>query len=422
MPTVQKAATLVEAMNLFDSRTPLAGETLEAFYVKRPDKALDTLKVHLQTKKPGKFLFTGPRGSGKSTELHRLIEEPGIRSQFFVVHFSVTDSLNPYNLNYVDLLLGLANQIFARATDEKILPKGVSRIIKEDLLDELYQWFTRDLLKEIPFREPAQDLSLTAKVNLLAIELEGKLSNEPHTRDLVRQRVEVRLNQLIDNINFVIGGIRQQINQKTLIIVEDIDKLDLKTGGDLYFQHAASLTAPKAHIIHTFPIALRYTNDFMQIRRNFDEDVFLPNIKIKSRDGSPYQEGRRLLQQIILERMATDLIDPAAVDRLVEMSGGVLTILIDLTQRAIVYALTRNNPKVEIEDVEPAIAKERADYQAVLTPAQLAVLRQRAGDKAMVNDELDRECLHNLSLLEYRNYDSWRDAHPIVWPLLEAFE
>ena len=416
--TIKTATTLVEALNVFDPRAPLAGETLKAFYVPRPESPMHMMMVYLQAlNKPGKFLFTGPRGSGKSTELHRLVEK--LKNQFFIVHFSVTNTLNPFDLKFIDLLLGIANQLFATATDQKVLPKGVTQIIKEDLLEELHRWFTRELLKDIPFRSPEQNLSLNAKVNLLAVELEGKLGNEPRTRELVREQAELRLNQLIENINFVIDSIRRAIKRDTLIIVEDIDKLDLKLAANLYFQHATSLTAPKAHIIYTFPTALRYTNDFMQIRRNFDEDLTLPNIKVKQRDGAAHAEGQKMLRQVIGERMQAELITPEAIDLLVEMSGGIPVTLIDLTQRAILQALTRQASQIQIEDVHPALDKERADYQVVLTQEHLALLRQRAADKAIVNDTLNRECLHNLSLLEYTNANPWRDVHPIVLPLLE---
>jgi len=421
MAAIKKATTLVEALNVFDSRTPLKDETLKAFYVERPDESsLETLKVYLQAlNKPGKFLFTGPRGSGKSTELNRLIETSGIRSRFFVVQFSVTDTLNPFDFNFIDLLLGIANQLLVTATDEAVLPKGVTKIIKEDLLDELYLWITRDLLQDIPFRSPNQDWELSAKVNFLAVELGGKLGNEPLTRQKVRERTELRLSQLLDNINYVIGSIRQRINRETLIIIEDIDKLDPELAGELYFQHAVSLAAPKAYIVYTFPIALRYTNDFSQIKRNFNDDITLPNIKVSNRDGTANAEGRSMLRKVLLERMNADLIEPEAIDLLVEMSGGVPVSLIALAQRAINQAIARKSAKVEVADVQPAIDKERGDFQGVLTQEHYTLLRQRASDKAIVNDAINRECLHNLSLLEYKNANPWRDVHPVVAPLLE---
>ncbi len=419
----KQATNLKEALNVFDPRAPLQGESLKAFYVERPASPLAELRVGLQfLSKPGKFLFTGPRGSGKSTELHRLVEQEGMGDQFFVTHFSVIDALNPHDLQYIDLLLGTANQVFNNATSQEILPRGVTQIIKDDLLDEIYQWFTRDLLHEVPFRSPKPEWSLAAKVNFLAVELEGKLNNEPRTRQIVRERTELRLNELLDNLNYVLDEVRRQANREPLIIIEDIDKLDLKLARDMYFQHAASLTAPKAHIIYTFPIALRYTNDFIQIRRNFDEDITLPNIKVTRRDGAADAEGQAMLRQVVLERMQAGLIAEEAITLLVTMSGGIPVTLIDLTQRAILYALTQDKAKIERPDVERAIDKERADYQVVLTQDHLALLRRRAVDKAIVNDDLDRECLHNLSLIEYRNARPWRDVHPIVRDLLNETE
>ena len=67
----------------------------------------------------------------------------------------------------------------------------------------------------------------------------------------------------------------------------------------------------------------------------------------------------------------------------------------------------------------PAIARERADYQALLNDEHYDVLRQRRGDKKLVNDKIVRDLLYNQSLLEYANGDRWCDVHPVVWPLLD---
>ncbi len=422
----KKATTLAEAINVFDSRRPLMTKAeLDAFYVERPPERLDEMgqmKVLLQSlTKPGKFLFTGPRGSGKSTELYRLVGERGIRSEFFVIHFSVTKSLNPSNLHFTDLVLGIANQLLATATDKDILTKDITQIIREDLLDDVFRWFDTTLLKDIPLRarDHFENATITAKVNLLAVELESKFRVEPATRDVIRSRLEKNMERLLEDIKFMADDIRRKIGRQTLIIVEDIDKLDREVARKLYLNHAATLTRPATHVIYTFPISLRYTNDYNQISRNFDETYPLPNIKINNRNGDPHPTGRDMLRRMVLERIEADLIEPPALERLVEMSGGVPLILIDLTQRAVVHTLASNHSRVGLENVDASIYKERRDYQAILTAEQLDLLRRRQEDKAMRNNTPDLECLHNLSLLEYTNNEAWRDVNPIVNQLLD---
>ena len=79
----------------------------------------------------------------------------------------------------------------------------------------------------------------------------------------MRVYVERRLSELLDRMNEVLDDITRNARRRILIIVEDIDKLDLATARELFQDHAISLTTPRAHIIYTFPIALRNMNDFI---------------------------------------------------------------------------------------------------------------------------------------------------------------
>jgi hypothetical protein len=100
-------ADLEKALNLFDPRRPLQMDELDAYYVARPHAPLEPMKTYLRlTQQPVKVLFSGHRGSGKSTELMRLAKD--LQNEFFVVPFSAR-SLNLADLSYVDVMsmLGL---------------------------------------------------------------------------------------------------------------------------------------------------------------------------------------------------------------------------------------------------------------------------------------------------------------------------
>jgi hypothetical protein len=69
--------------------------------------------------------------------------------------------------------------------------------------------------------------------------------------------------------------------------------------------------------------------------------------------------------------------------------------------------------------VNAIAADMRSDFQAFLRSDHHDALRRSAETHKMVNDPAVQECLHNLSLLEYRNEDNdWCDVHPIVRSLL----
>lgn len=412
------ATNLAQALNLFDPREPLSGPKLRDYYVDRPGSPLKQMEVYLRgIDRPTKVLFTGHRGSGKSTELFRLVSL--LDKEFFIVRFSVVDVLNPFDLTYVDLLLALATSLFRYATDAKLLKRRKHGLVRDDLLEDVYRWFTREVIEERAF-EPRAEAGVAANVNLLAVKLEGKLSTEASTRRTVRQKVEPRLSELLEKVNYVLDEVRRRSRKRVLIIVEDVDKLDLPQARALFLEHAIPLTEPKAHIIYTFPVALRHLNDLPQIRNNFGQRFVFPNVKIFERDGSPCQAGRQTMTQVVSRRMASDLITEQALEEVVTASGGVMLTLVQLVQSAATYALSQGREAIDEESVHKVIADVRNDYQALLTQQHYATLRRRRQDKSLVNEEEVRDLLHNLSLLEYRNDQVWCDVNPIVAPLLEG--
>ncbi len=410
------AINLEQALDLFHP-APLRGKSdLNLYYVERPGSPLGRLALRLRTKRrPLKFLFTGHRASGKTTTLNQLTDRLG--EQFFVIHFSVLDTLNAYDVHYADLLLVMGTQLLARATDEKLFPKGIKTLVREDLLDDVLRWLEARI-EGLQFVPPCTETSLSAKVNLLAVQMESKISTETQTRAQLRDRIEMHLSELLDRINYVVDEVRRKSGRSVLFVVEDIDKLNLDNARKLFLEHARSLTAPRAFIIYTFPIALRYAPDFTQIRASFDGRYILPNVKLREQDGTPCPRGQHTLEQIFFRRLERDLIAPEALQALVEASGGLVGTLVRLGELAAEHALVDRKTSIDLGSAQHAIAEVRADFKALLRPQDYVVLRQKRQDKNLVSEPGIRDVLYNGSLLEYHNDEPWCDVHPAVLPLL----
>lgn len=412
MPKI--AQNLADALNVFDPG-PLEGSQLAAFYVDRPMSQLNEMRVYLEDiRSPIKVLFTGHIGSGKSTELNKL--STLLQGRFFIVHFSAVQVIAAADLTYVDILLAMALRLFQQATDAKILLRKRRELVGDTLLQDVYRWFTQEIVAE-KVSEPIPDTELSASFNLAVFKLEGRISREAPTRRIVRERVEHRLSELLDRMNEVLDEITRNTGKRVLIIVEAIDKLDLATARELFQDHAISLTTPRAHIIYTFPIALRNMNDFPQIRNNFAQRFILPNIRIDHRDGTPDGIGRDLLRELVRRRMDLSLIDAAALDLAVDMSGGLPRTLVLLIRSAAASARSQGLESIALPNMEKAITELRNDYQGVLTPEHYVTLH-RYRKQALMNEDAVRDVLHNLSLLEYANDERWCDVHPIVEQLL----
>lgn len=415
---MQRAKSLADVIRLFDPRKPLQGEALDSFYIDRPGNPLKRMLIYLQglglNDQPVKLLFTGHVGSGKSTELNKLATH--LQNQFFIVNLDVRQSLNLSDLTYVDVLLGLTTALFRRATEEDVLARAPAQIAA-GVWEDVSLFIEKTIFGPVHLPAPRSEASLSAKVNLLAAEFEAKFSQESMTREAVRERMENRVAELVDKLDFVARQVRDQYKRPVLFFIENTDKPDLKRARQLFVDHTHTLTNFQAAAIYTFPVGLRYSPDFTLVKDHFDHDFVLPNIKVSERDGSETRQGLDCLRQAVSKRAELDLFDPEALDVMVSASGGLVRTLIRMIQSAAVYALSQGHELIRPEDAQSAIAEEKADYIAALSADDYKVLAARMRDKELSSDEGVQRLLQSRALMEY-NGKPWCDVHPVIRDLV----
>jgi predicted ATPase len=405
-----KALNLRDAINILDPEHPLKTEKeLRDYFVNRAMSPLDDLSLLLQdTTSPQKVLFTGHRGSGKSTELAKL--QQGLREQFFIVHYSIKNILNLYDLKYVDVVLSLGLELIREATGQRVK-------VKQKVLNHVLS-FTKEITKETVSGIKGQ-AEAGAELNLYVMKLSSKLNAEDATRTTVREIVSHRLSDLLESIDLLSREVEKIAKRRVLVIIEDLDKTDLNTAKQLFYGHATSLLAPPISIIYSFPTALRHDNDFMQIEMNFPNVYILPNLKTRKRDGQSDEEGLGQLRNLLTKRADRSLFTSGALTDLAELSSGIPRELIALARRACIEARKADQTCINEECVKRAARSKRMDYQVLLTSQHLDLLKQVEQKKRVENDEAHRALLHNLSVLEYRNdVGVWYDVHPLIKPLL----
>jgi len=408
-----QAQNLRDAFNAFDPTHPLQGEWYEQFYVRRPqgiEKLLNDLGA--DERATTKWLFTGHRGSGKSTELIRLCE--ALQDQYFTVYYTVEDSLNMADIDYKDVLLSLGSKLYDAAKKQKVR-------LPEKLLENLEGWLTTTI-KEVEMTGEA-GAGVEAKADFFFLNIFSRLRSQTTTRQQVRTQMESTLADLLEAINAIIGVIREKRGgQQVLVIIDGLDKvMDLGQALKMYYAGGVNLLVPKCKVVYTVPLAMFYTTEFGQIRATFDDFFVLPNIKLQTREGRPHKAGWDMLNELITRRMSPDLITNQARRQLVSYSGGLLRELVSLAKDACSNARARGDQRVELQDVERAANKVRNVYRTLLTTEQYRELWRVQHDprKQQTNSPVSQQLIHNLSLLEYRNDDSWWDVHPIIAPLLE---
>ena len=377
---------------------------LDKYFVEREQTPISEMAMLLEDAEQQKFLFTGHRGNGKSTELAKL--EKHLQDRSFVVRYALRNVLDLYDISYVDVLLSIAIQIVDKVQAEEVKLEKTT----EDLL-ELRWSFGREIERQIERGDVQRnDVGFgTGSVLGSLLNIRNRLSSESSTRKVMREKVAPDISKLFEGIDVLAQDVKQKTGKPILCIVEDLDKIDINKAEEIFYKNTKSMTDPDVAIIYTFPVALHHSNEFTQIAQSFKVQT-LPNFRA---------ENREKITSVLLQRLEKQLINEDALNLLVDYSGGVPRNLIRLAQTACTKARVAATMQIKAEHVQDAINKERNEFDRMLTKAQREALKRVIETQTIDQTQEYRELLHNLSILEYENGNIWYDVNPVVRGLLE---
>ena len=406
-----RATNLEEAIRVLNPQKRLGGRELDEFYVSRDSRALERIKTLLLQASEVKVLFTGHRGVGKSTELAQLQKD---LDQFWTVFFSVFNKLDPNYLDYRDILFSIPLQILLKVKADrqiKLNPKTTRRIEEFQAVVETEKVSEEKAGVEVAggLKEPFFGL----------FSFEAKLSKEAVTRKTLRENIAPHLSELNILLSDLVRDIETQLGgKKVLVLVEDIDKADPEVATEIFFNRGVSMSQLPVAIIYAFPVSLQASKHIKQINQYFGNCESLPSIKVREKDGNEAPIGIAKMMTMLNKRLESHLIEESAKKKLILASGGIPRILVQLARDACIEASIDEVTQVRDEDVNRAIAGERASFKRTLSRAQLQLLRQVHLEKDIDVDEKYTDLIHNLSVLEYENGDPWYDVNPVAAALL----
>lgn len=408
-----KAAHLGQVIANFNPMQSL-DSAHEVWYVERPDSPQEEVKQYLlYNPTDAKVLFSGHRGSGKTSTLARLAADAEIKQKFFVVKFSIKDELNVSDLTYTDLLLSIGHRLYESANKKWLGNK---------LKDDLDKW-SAEMTKVVTTSDQAE-AGVKADIGAWFFKASGLLKTGFEEKKELRQKIEPRVPQLIDIINRIIQGIETHPDagqREVLLIIEDLDKPTVDIALDLFSTKGSILAEPQCKIIFTVPTAVLYSGQYNVVQQNFSLLFSLPNFKVKEPSGHRNEDSWQRMRQIAEVRMDQALIESAALDVAVEMSGGVVRELVRLIQFAATRALVSGANCIKLAHMEQAVDKLRAEHSHSLTRQEyIDILREVHRTKKLIyKDERPLlELLHILFILEYPNGPGWYGVNPIVHRLI----
>jgi hypothetical protein len=446
MPSKQKLAkaSSIENLRRVCRPEPLTGEELDVFFVET-DEARDPHRLTRNNIEKAledetvSLLFYGHRGCGKSTELNKFLAER--KATVLPVQFSVLEEMTPTSAQVEDLVLVIIERLLTMAEKEKLA-------LEEDRLEKIYDWFAETTRQQETGRDTTVetgagvDVSKTALGKLLGLfaHFKGEVKFNAASRETSIFQLRKRPSDLIDRANEILRAIPKALeekgdNRQAVVIVEDMDKLDLKEAREIYVNRANLLTSLHVRAVYTIPIYLFHSPDANAFRDRFTSVLALPMIKVREPDGSEVKKGIDTVKQIVWSRIECELIEEQALKHLVLQTGGVLRHVFQVFQ--IIAAMKDVQKPIGMQEVKYALAQVRRElWQMIALPHEkfpgvpesvedlygrlVEYTRiQRDGKRPPCDsDAINQILLKSCALVEY-NGEGWFGVHPLVEENLE---
>ncbi len=398
------------AWSNFDPFFPLPADC--PFHVEREGKPLNKLiRALMRThRQPPKYFFSGHRGCGKSTELNRLAADDEINKKFFIIKYSVKDVCDVNNLNYVDVLFSIGAQLYLQYI-------GAGNELRSELIKDLENW--RKTIEKVLEEKTSIKASLEGGLKSFFVSMLAKIQAEDTTRETIREKIEPRLSELIGKINLIIADIEGKEKKKVLVLIDDLDKPSLEQAKKIFYNNYTAITQPSCYIVYTVPISIFFEQEFIAIR---DLCFSLPNIKLhkKKERNNKYDAGYERMKKFVFNRMEQNLIESNALDLAIKMGAGVFRETARIMQIAADSAIEHERNLIIRDDVERAEREIRSDFRRILTSEDYTTLRDICIHNEICGIEKIGHLLHNLSILEYTNDETWCDIHPTLEELLRT--
>lgn len=373
-----------------------------------------------RTQKSKKFfnmLFSGHRGSGKTTELYRLKAELE-KQQFFVVYLDIEDVLELNDLDYKDILLAIAHKFYSA-----LEVKGWE--LNPTLLENLQNWFVETVVEKEKKNELVGEINTEIKAGVntffgsLMARFTGALKNSSSQRQFIRQKIENDLPVFKLHLQHLIANGRSRIQQEgfksVVIIVDGLEKMlftqrqQNSNHYELFVLCAEQLKWVNSHIIYTVPITLASQTN---LKHEFSEMLVMPMVKVESDDG------KNALRDLIAKRVdiAAVFENDKYVNELIQLSGGAIRDLMILL-RSVTETDAAKVTHEDIEYAKNALIKFYSRQLITLTEADKQVLRAVHQKQPSQSMESYSRLTYNRIILEYENGELWQALHPAVLEL-----
>lgn len=385
----------------------------------RGDNWVDRLANNIiLSSEPSFQLFSGLRGSGKSTELRRLryrLNRSSV-SPMLTVLINAEEVLDlSACLDHTELLASVVNGI-----EREVLTlegKDPNQALQDGYLTRLWSWLTRTNVEL-----GSGELSIPGGLDLLV-----ELKTRPTLRQRLRQTVAQHLSTFLLQVRQEVRELEERAKRcgftGIFVIVDSLEKLrgsgesfeDVLKSAEHVFSHGAPYLRLPVHTLYTVPPAL-YT-------RLRNEIVFMPVLKVRdAKTNAPDPVGmaalRRLVRHCIPDEDLQALLGPDCEGRLEEifrLSGGYPRELVQLLRQL----LSKSSFPVSEREFQMVLRELKTSYRMVTPASAFSWLAQVDQEHFLTIQDsahtpIADAVLSNNGVLHYYNGEPWWGLHPAV--------
>jgi hypothetical protein len=358
--------------------------------------------------------LAGHRGSGKSTELNRVIDDAKSRG-YLTLYAGVTETVDPNEISFGDVFLLMARLLEHRfRTDARLEP------LPEKLVSNVNDWFRQitriadeEIERTVQYGGGA-GLGIETPLAKLLFSLNVLRRSTSKNREEIRLAIEQYPQELLNNLKLLLDEAHRIAKTAypggILFVLDNIDRYAPEIVSSAILRNADLFNRVNAHTIFTVPISLAYNprSELVGDRLNLQT---LPMIPVFKRE--PRQPNRPVIDRVIAaiyRRVDPALFADESLARdIARLSGGCPRDLLRLLKTALVEA----DERIEDAHVRRAAAILRTEMARRVTFAQFDRLASAHLDDRTDPDEDGSTMLFRRDLLEYDG-EGWVDAHPLL--------
>ncbi len=411
------AKTLAEAKLVLDRERPEldpARPEDKRLYVERDaavhDRLITKAMAAAANQQAFRWFFTGHTGTGKSTELNRIVRNDQLASRYIPHIYRVRDSLDVHNLDFTDIILGIAQSVAGLAANGDVA-------VPKKLQVRMQKWGQETELETQLGFSPEGKGGLEFNLLIGKATLEVQAGGEK--RKIVREKLNESLTDFIKLIDDLVSAV--EIKKKVLVVIDTLDHVDHRPIRDIFTNHWASLSRPKVSLLIVVPLPLLLEPQFMgSVQDNYS---LLPNIKVFSTAAAQDLDpaGFNFFREVIGNLAEPALFKEDTLPEIFRNSGGMVRDMIGYAGDACKYA-DHDNPrgKVELKHVQQVLDDRKAFFRRLLTRPDYDILRGVLENPHPLGSEGLGPLLHLKAVIYYPNGEGWYGLNPAVAAIFET--